>query len=298
MTTSELNRISVSTNVRPDCVLQLDPNLGLVAEAKLGLPKRDEMWDEDIKQLEKYDDNLVGWWTADEHIARHDLVALVPLPRAVRFSDRLENGVRDRKWAFERNVAVVGFFKTSGVKDFLSLKKERGALSFNGLDQRLRESRQIPIEVLILKYQDRKFVDHMPPLPYLLQIMWDHLFTRYAADVQESESDGTVSLPLSVGKVTKDLQEYFGFASTGARSPEIPPLNWVRKALDALVSSKLASKKGDAEYVIAYKRTTGDTLRKFGKVCFELDQKQMSVSESQLSFLEEGSSRGELPEVS
>jgi hypothetical protein len=293
MTTSAANRISASTNVRPDCVLQFDEKLGLVAEAKLGLPKSDEMWDEDIKQLEKYDDNLSGWWTADEHIAKHDLVALVPLPRAVRFSDRLDSGVRDGKWTFERNVAVVGFFKTSGVKDFLSLKKERGALSLKDLDQRLRESRQIAIDRLILKYKDRKFVDHMPPLPYLLQIMWDHLFTRYAADVQESESDGAVSLSLSVEKVTKDLQEYFGFASTGARSPEIPPLNWVRKAFDALVSSKLALKKGDTEYIIAYKRTRGDTLRKFGKMCFDLDQKQMPVPKSQLSLLQAGPSHGE-----
>jgi hypothetical protein len=128
--------------------------------------------------------------------------------------------------------------------------------------------------------------------------MWDHLFTRYAADVQESESDGMLSLSLSVENVTKDLQEYFGFASTGARSPEIPPLNWVRKALDALVAFKLASKKGDAEYVVAYKRTRGDTLRKFGKMCFELDQKRMSVPKSQLSLLEGGPSRRGLTEES
>lgn len=294
MTTSAANRISASTTITPDCVLQFDEKLGLVAEAKLGLPKSDEMWDEDIKQLEKYDDDLSGWWTADERMAKHDLVALVPLSRAVRFCDRLDSGVRDAKWTFERNVAVVGFFKTSGVKDFLSLKKECGALSLNDLDQRLRESRQIAIDLLILKYKDRKFVDHMPPLPYLLQIMWDHLFTRYAADVQESESGGAVRLSLSVEKVTKDLQEYFGFTSTGARSPEIPPLNWVRKAFDALASSKLASKKGDTEYVIAYKRTRGDTLRKFGKMCFELDQKRMSISEGQLSLLHGGPARGEL----
>jgi hypothetical protein len=289
MTTSPMNRTSPSTIVTPDCVIQFERVQGLVAEAKLGLPKSDEIWDSHIQQLEKYDDELTGWWTPDEKISAHDLVALVPLARAVRFADRLESGVREGKWTFQRKIAVIGFFKTSGVKDFLSLKKERGSLSLSDFDERLRESRQVEIALLISKYNDRKFVDHMPPLPYLLQIIWDHLFTRYAADIPAGDSGAPVTLEASVDKITTDLQEYFGFKSKGARSPEIPRSNWVRKALDALVAYKLAVKKKEGEYIVAYKRTRGDTLRKFGKLCFELEQKTSSVPPNQLPLLSEPS---------
>jgi hypothetical protein len=285
MTTSPGNRVSPSHTVTQDCVLQLEKANGLVAEAKLGLPKNEELWDSHIKQLEKYDDDLTGWWTPDEKTPTHDLVALVPLSRAVRFADRLESGAKGGKWTFERRVAVIGFFKTSGVKDFLSLKKEWGALSSADLDQRLRESRQVDIDLLITKYRDRKFVDHMPPQAYLLQIIWDHLFTRYAADALATDTESPVSLEVSPEKVTADLQEYFGFKSNGPRSPEIPSIQWVRKALDALVAFKLATKSGDQQYVISYKRTKSDTLRKFGKLCSQRDQTTNSTPATQLPLL-------------
>jgi hypothetical protein len=291
MATSTDNRVSPSKVVTPDCIVQFQESQGLIAEAKLGLPKNEEVWDEDIEQLAKYDDDLLGWWTCNEKISSHDLVALVPLARAVKFCDRLQRGVSDRKWVFQRNVAVVGFFKTSGVKDFLSLKKESGTLSLANLDQRLRESRLIEIALLITKYNDRKFVDHMPPTPYLLQIMWDHLFTRYAGDQSNGEVNSNPSLEVSVDQVTKDLQEYFGFKSNGPRSPEIPSSTWIRRALDTLVLGKLASKVKEGEYIIVFKRTRGDTLRKFGKLCFELDQRTKFVSTNQLSLLPNANER-------
>ncbi|MGA8409462.1 MAG: hypothetical protein WB680_19985 [Candidatus Acidiferrales bacterium] len=285
MTTSQSNRVSPGTVVTPDCVIQMDDTNGLVAEAKLGLPKDDRIWDEHIQQLEKYDDELVGWWTLNEQLATHDLVALVPLSRAVRFADHLERGINKGKWRFDRKIAVVGFFKTSGVKDFLSLKRERGALSIADLDDRLRETKQIDIALLILYYQDRKFVDHMPPLPYTLQIIWDHLFTRYAGEVNEERQGDGIALQVSVSQVTRDLQDYFGFKSDGSRSPEIPRSNWVRKALDTLVLLKLATRVNEGKYSVRYKRSRGDTLKKFGKMCFELDQKMKLPPEDQLSLL-------------
>jgi hypothetical protein len=123
MTTSSLNPISPDTVVTPDCVVQLGATYGLVAEAKAGLSKDDETWDQHMKQLQKYDDDLTGWWTSNGALDLHDIVALVPLARAVRFADRLERGTNEGQWKFKRKLAVVGFFKTSGVKDFLTSKK-------------------------------------------------------------------------------------------------------------------------------------------------------------------------------
>ena len=247
-----------------------------MAETKTSLPLDVSSWDDAIVQLQKYDDDLLGWWTKDEHIKNHDIVALVPLPRAVRFADRLEAGVGSRKWSFQRKVSVVGFYKTSGAKDFMGLKKERGELSQKDLDERLRESRQISLSLLLAQYHDRKFVDHEPPLPYLLQIIWDYLFTKYAGEVpkEEDEKPESFSLTITAEKITKDLQEYFGFKSEGPRSPEIPRVTWVRKALDSLVEFKMAEKRDNGEYIIKYKRTRSDTLRRFGRLCFKLEQKK------------------------
>jgi len=181
---------------------------------------------------------------SSERVESHDIVALVPLSRAVKFADRLEAGVRAGDWRFDRRVAVIGFYRQSGTKDFMGLKKERGQILQPDLDQRLRESKQISLSLLIEKYQDRRFVDHPPSWPYFLQIMWDHLFTRYAADARKDEVGESVTLDVRVDKVTRDLQEYFGFKSSGPRSPEIPRPSWTRRALDYLVNFKMATKPG------------------------------------------------------
>lgn len=285
MTTSAANKISPSTEVTPDCVLQTEARSALVAEAKLGLPREEGAWDDDIRQMQKYDDDLLGWWTADERISTFDIIGLVPIERAVKFSDRIENGIKVGNWTFERKWSVVGFFKRSGVKDFLALKKERGELSDSGLDDRLRQSVLVPFERLIVVYQDKKFVDHPPPLPYLLQIIWDYLFTQYAADATKAEGEEYLSLTVTLKKVTEDLQEYYGFRSNGYRSPEIPRQSWVRRALDLLVQFRMAKVLSGEEYLILYKRTRGDTLKRFGRLCHRAEQRAQKVSPTQLPLI-------------
>lgn len=278
MTTSEGNRVSPDTNVTPDCVIQVDPRNGLVAEAKLSLPRDDTQWDSNFTQIEKYDDDLIGWWTADEKIETHDIVTLVPLPRAVKFADRLEEGIDQAKWRFDREVSVIGFFKVSGVSDFLTLKKEWGKLSDSRLDSRLRESVPINFAHLLSEYKDRKFVDSEPPLPYLLQIIWDNLFVQYASATSPDPSGTSVQIETSVEALTRDLQEYYGFKSSGHRSPEIPRMKFVKKALDALVDFRLAEMMSAGVYRINYKRGKVDTLKKFGRLCSKRDLQARKTS--------------------
>jgi len=202
--------------------------------------------------MQKYDDDLMGWWTSDERIEGFDVIGLVPLVRAVKFGDRVENGIRTGKWKFQRRWSIMGFFKQSGIRDFMTLKKERGELSDTELDRRLRESVPIAFDLLIVIYQDKKFVDHQPPLPYLLQVMWDDLFTRYAADVPKDDREEWIPLRVTVKKAAEDLQVYYGFRSSGPRSPEIPRPTWVRKALDLLVESRMGTRTNEDEYTIRY----------------------------------------------
>lgn len=276
MTTSSENRVSPDTDVTPDCVIQTSDKTGLIAEAKLSLPKEETRWDAAFTQLEKYDDHLTGWWTSNEHIDRHDIIALVPLTRAVKFADRLDQARKAKKIRLVRNVSVVGFFKTTGAtKNFLSLKRERGKLSNESLDERLRDVRAIDFAHIIRAHGDRKFVEHMPPMPYLLQIVWDNLFLKYAADVPKNEEKGWRPLLVSVEKVTTDLQENYGFRSSGSRSPQIPQPSFVRKALDVLVEFRMAERKTEGEYLIQYKRSRKDTLEKFGRLCFESENAKL-----------------------
>lgn len=211
----------------------------------------------------------------------------------MKFSDQLQAGQGTGKWQFERDISVVGFAKRSGVRDFITLKKEYGELSDKGLGARLRESRLIALDRLIVEYQDRKFVDHPPPLPYLLQVIWDHVLTKYAAEAPKDESLGWIPLSVSLEQVTEHLQDYFGFRSTGPRSPEIPRAKWVRRALDALVSFGMAEAAANAQYVVRYKRGRTDTLRKFGLLCFKREQKAKRKPSNQMTLFPDAEPRSQ-----
>ena len=105
---------------------------------------------------------------------------------------------------------------------------------------------------------------------------WDYSFTARAASARR---DGTGDSPVVVFEVcasdlTSELQEYYGFQSTGARSPEIPKRAWVTRALNALVEFKLAVRKNEDRYIVNYKRTRGDTLLKFGRLWHALEEKR------------------------
>jgi hypothetical protein len=284
-TTSSSNKISPATDVIPDCAVQVKDTWGFVAETKLGLPKNQEFWASDFEQLLKYDDDLSGWWTTTEHIDLHDVIALVPIERAVRFSDKLRDWLNAGSRSFDRKLAIIGFFKKSGIKDFMALMKQTGEISNRDLDERLREAKLVGFDLLIEMYEDRKFIDCMPPLPYILQILWDHLFTEYSAELPRDEETGVVTLEVKLSQITDDLQEYFGFKSGGPRSPGIPPQDWTRKALDALVSFRLAVPNEGGKYTIQYKRSRQDTLRKFGALCHKFSGEALSHNDGQLSLL-------------
>jgi hypothetical protein len=273
--------------ITPDCVLQCTPGSGLVGEAKLGLPRDQAAWLGDVVQLKKYDDDLLGWWTGDGRIGAHDVVALVPLSRAVQFVDFV-NDQRASGIAFGRALAVVGFRKSSGVKQFMILKKEGGDLTDQDLNRRLRLSVEVPFDVILTEYRDRKFLDHKPPMPYLLQVMWDYVFTRMAAEGRDSLAPSFPSplrLAVRVGDLTADLQRYFGFESDGQGSVEIPRSCWVREALDALVTFGLAVREDQHGYKVMYKRRRGDTLEYFGRLCWRRGRRRTRQTDLQTPII-------------
>jgi hypothetical protein len=250
-----------------------------VAEAKLGLPQETKLWEGDVRQLEKYDDDLTGWWTNDEKIGNHDIIALVPFSRSVRFCDVVADGIKKKKWSFHRKLAMVGFHKQTGAeKTFLTLKKECGDVSDPNLNERLRIG--VLIDIVHLISGDRKFLDHKPPLPLILQILWSNLFVKYAADAETDPEGGVTHINVSVAKVTEDLQTYYGYKSAGPRSPEIPKANWVAEALDALTEFGLAQESGNGDYQVGYRQVRRDIVEFFGRRCFRSEKRKQKAAKS------------------
>ncbi|MGE3844946.1 MAG: hypothetical protein AB7I50_25560 [Vicinamibacterales bacterium] len=254
----------------PDCVIQLSDTLGVIGEAKPGVARTAAVWDQNLQQLAKYNVDLRGWWTADGHVATHDIVALVPMSRAVLFKDLVEAKLAAGQIAFNRPFAVVAFFKQSGAEStFITLKTEFGRVSDVELNDRLRLSRPVNWVHLIRHYRDPKFMDAEPPLPYTLWVLWDLVFSQLASGKEPGRGVNWIGLDVEAASLTRHVQDFYGFRSEGAHSVEIPRLRWIRRALDALVTFGMAKRGSETRYEVRYRRLRSkDMLMKFGELCF------------------------------
>lgn len=294
MKTSAKNVVSPSTTITPDIVVQSESGAGVIGEVTAKLTTDREIWRDKLMQLKKYDDDLTGWWTKDGRIAGHDVALIINLTRSVLVSDILaeekelaekvrmseKNASADAKSStasperklleFERKVAVVGFERSSGAtKEAITLKKEFGALTNKAASETLRNTVRVALEILVVEYHDKKFADHEPPEPLLLQILWETLFTSYLGEGTPFNEDlGYTPLRVTAKQVTEDLRKYYGFTGTDDHSPQIPRMSWVRKSLGRLVQFGLAHVDKD-EFVVHYRRLRGDPLKRFGKLVHE-----------------------------
>jgi len=310
MKTSPQNAVSPSTISTPDCVIQsATSQLGMVAEVTTKLTTEPDRWRQKLRQVKTYDEDLAGWWSANRKIAKHDLSLLVHLTRAIHVADIAEEEAKrkleldsanataekksedeapaeaiqleDAPITFDRNFSIIGFQRATGAThESITLKKEYGDISDPAVAQRLRRTVMVPVEALVVEYQDKKFVGHEPPEALMLQILWQNLFTSYTERFQPDDGLGYTPMRITVEEVTNDLRKYYGFATDGEYSPEIPKQQWVRKAFDRLVQIGYAH-KDDKNYVVHYKPIRGDALRRFGKLLFGAGATPQ-VNESQL----------------
>ncbi len=277
MATSAKNLVSPSTDVTPDVVLQRN-NQGLVAEITYSLAADDKPWLAKLGQVLKYDDTLVGWWTATEKLsAAHDIILLVPQSRMVRVADIvLEQKAKAKAKVpgaikFKRSLCVVGFHRETGAeKERIHLMKFHGELADADLSKRLREGILVAHDILVVVYRDRKFVDFEPPMPYVLQMLWDYVFSTYTAEFPVTAANkGKIPITVDLDRLSEDMQNNYGFKAQDSRSNAVPARAWIKKAMDHLVVFKMASKVDEKKYTVQYRSIRGDHIEYFGRLIFK-----------------------------
>lgn len=264
METSPSNTISPSAVVTPDLVVQRRKGNGIVAEVKHSWSTSGD-WGEYVGQVQKYDDDLLGWWSDDQRLSvPHDLALLVHGSHAVKVSDFVIEGISTKRFSFVRPLVVVGYTRADQTQQFINLRREYGQFSDKTFDERLRTVLPVPMDKVIWK--DRRFYDSPPPMPYLLQMLWDDVFDSLAEGLDVAKGKNYVDLRVSADKLAVQLQSFYGFVPDGKRNPGIPRPQWIREALDLLVSVRFAHKEG-ASYTVHYKRFRGDKLVRFQRAC-------------------------------
>jgi hypothetical protein len=266
MDTSTNNSISKNEVVTPDGVIQRTENLGYIIEAKKSLPDNDGLWLSIVRQLQKYDDDLLGWWTDDERISTSSVILLIEISRAMAFSRYLLDLQEIEGVNFSNPFAVVEFTRADEVDQYLFIRKHRGEIAIDSDNRKrvLDDGVKVPMEKVVGTYGEKKFYDSEPVTEHTMLILWQVLFTEKKSETQYNEQERAWLIPVHLDDLKADLQRLYGSQGSEPRGVEFPLTEWVRKAMDAFVVLNLASKGNEnKEYTVHFRRIKGDVLERF-----------------------------------
>jgi hypothetical protein len=260
--------------VTPDVGVLLPGDVGVLAEVKRSFPSDEAHWMDDFMQLMAYDDDLAGWPSSGGTVAAHDVVLLVHQGRGravYKFYEKHEG----REIKFTRTFCIVEFNRSNERQAYFFFRTAKGSLTEAGVCAKLENGVQVPMLALTRAYSEIKLYDHEPPLPYMLQLIWEHIVSAKASESPKYtalKKGQHIDVPLSLGEVVKELHEKFSFrqlhAETSDRQPAIPEADWVRRAFEKLVQA------GDGEWLDRSKGTLrarfvrhDDVLAHFVEAC-------------------------------
>lgn len=256
----EDGRIS-SERITPDLVIQVNESLGYVVEIKTRLPHNDNgQWDKAIKQLKKYDNDLLGWWTPDERINAACIAIMVGIERSVAFSGYIEA----EEVEFSKPVSIIEFTRKIQVKEFYFIRKMWGIIEDSAFSKVLENGKSVSIEEIV--GSNKRFYDAQPITEHTMVVLWQDIFTEMKSNVEFDEKLSVWPLEVEIEALTRELQRLFGSEGNVKRETAYPRNAWVREAMDQFVRLELASRGEDGnKYVVNFKRLRGDILGNFVK---------------------------------
>jgi hypothetical protein len=259
MDTSADNSISPNNRVTPDIVLQCDATYGIVGEVKKSLPMNREYWRKFVDQLIKYDDNLKGWHTADENLDKSDIVLLTHIELKNSVLDFLKQKNDDGDLKLHRKFAYIVFFKTSGRRDKISFETAYGDLSNSQIDAVFKRFIHVPLDSVLFCNKDVKLYDSEPPLPYMMDLLWNYIFPQYISQNEFMDAQGKKHLVFEteIDELKTKVREQFTYCENhDARQPDIPKIQWIRNAMEKFVSLKYAEKidQSHTKYRVKYRK--------------------------------------------
>lgn len=273
MTTGPNNPVSPDTNITPDEIIQLSNSLGLIIEAKIGLPQAKELWMDIETQLRKYDDDLRGWWTEDGRIPRWNSIFLVEIARSEEFKEFREKLISDGVFSADNNIVGIEFSRADQFNTYIFFRTRWGNIHDSALGEVLRLGKKKDIQDAENYYGRIKFCDSPPEPEYLLSIIWQDIFTPLHRSVEYSKSlkcypiDITISRivhELQLGFGSKALQRNCGIDAYAEREVEYPQTSWVRDSLSILEKLGLAKRISEDSFKIYFKRLkVGDLISYF-----------------------------------
>lgn len=262
ITTSD-NRVTKNVTITPDIVGQ-NTEYNLIGEVRKDLPMDQGLWLEEIKQVEKYDDDLTGWPLKDAK--NHDLVLLTHHLRSSTLAEFVQEQIGKKGLTFNRLMAIVEFVRNRERRLFWDLKKVYGTFSNPQLEMMLKRGVGVPGSKIVEQLSSLKFYDAEPHVVYTMSLIWDHVLPEKGTVEKFREARGkkTVEIPFTIDEVITSLRNYFAPPDSA-----FPKREWIFHAMSTFEQLGYARKEED-KYTIQYHRTPqGRVLQDFAEQWLE-----------------------------
>ncbi len=256
--TSPDNRLSPSTTVTPDLVLRTGARRGILGEAKVALSDKPELREQRLRDLQKYDDKLIGWDTPDETVDGHDIVLVVHQSRAVPVCDQIRDLIEKKSIRFDMPFAVVSFTLSPQAQVWMALRLEHGSVTDLSKMEKLRKVVSISMEILARhpRLALTKIYDHPPPLPLMLNLMHETIMGQLTdEELQTLRYEHEVATSVRVDEIQQFIGKTFGPLQAGPRTPSVPQRSWIVEAFEKFCEIGWAQRsKSQDSYVYVAKR--------------------------------------------
>jgi hypothetical protein len=186
----------------PDIILQYNHiDEGILIEFKSSSPLNSSLFiysiDEDCKQIEKYDNKLIGWDTKSETIGNHSIVLLVHHENYKKVRNEIiEKRMKKGKLALIHKFSIWEWTPELSMKygkgEQIVIRDNDNGIIGNELGEYLQDNDIIlPIQEIEDQYGDDqlKFIRKEPPISYLIDVILFVLLPKLF-----SETEMTVSL--------------------------------------------------------------------------------------------------------
>jgi hypothetical protein len=263
MSTSKANRVAPCRKVTPDAALWVGPEYGVIVECKSGFPQDRSRHREELRQIEKYDDDLSGWPREHPRPSDVDIAVLVRSRVARPLANAMQGALEAGTIHIERDWAVVRYeLSAAEAKSTVVLDLVAGGFSNEALQGPFRAQERRILEETIHTEGYPKFTDDDPPVAYTVWVMWDFVFSHLTPEAEyEERLDGAIYvLRLTVAEAHCAVVTRYGVEAAD-RQHCYPEARWVEAALDALVHVGWAE-LSDAVYRVSYQERS-DSLAQF-----------------------------------
>jgi hypothetical protein len=250
LTSLTSSNITLATSeVTPDLGIVINDNEAILGEIKKNFPKddSDDRQKEIFAQLKQYDQPLSGWPTPTETVNSHELALLVHQMTSMYANDYFST--HNREINFNHAFCIVSFNRVDQGDHHFFFQLIGGnpgcSMKINGT--RLHYGIAVPMHALLEAYSKSKIYDAMPPLPYLLNLIWENVFTQIATEnpkFLKLKRNSKLDIQVKIDYIVKVLQDSFSFQCWHKdfpdRQPLIPKREWIDNACQFLVDSQEA----------------------------------------------------------